>query len=197
VVLASEGVTRPAGQSDRTRGIAAVIEGYFAVAWFGWAMAAVGSGLLSHLLQVGLGLGVLTVIVGIVLAVRSRGQGTPMRDRAVRRRYGILVGLEFALLGAGAAALAISGLGKWIPVWICAGVGIHFIPLSRVLGERSLLIFGVLITAVAAAALVVGLTSAVAPSTITGTGAGLCLLVTAAITLILKSLYTRRPADTR
>jgi hypothetical protein len=50
---------------------------------------------------------------------------------------------------------------------------------------------------VAATALVVGLTSAVAPSTVTGAGAGLCLLVSAAITLILKSLYTRRPADTR
>ena len=48
-----------------------------------------------------------------------------MRDRAVRRRYGIVVGLEFALLGAGAAVLAISGLTRWIPVWTCAGVGIH------------------------------------------------------------------------
>lgn len=76
-------------------------------------------------------------------------------------------------------------------------MGIHFIPLSRVLGERSLLIFGVLITAVAATALLVGLTSAVAPSTITGAGAGLCLLVSAAITLILKGLYTRPPAGTR
>lgn len=197
MVLASEGVTRPAGQSGRTRGSAAVIEGYFAVAWFGWAMAAAGSALLSYLLQIGLGLGVLTAIRGIVPAVRSRGQRTPMRDRAVRRQYGILVGVEFALLVAGAAALAISGLGKWIPVWTCAGVGIHFIPPSRVLGERSLLIFGVLITAVAAAALAASLISAVASGTITGAGAGLCLLVSAAITLILNSLYTWRPADTR
>src|ERR1039458_7297801 len=84
-------------------------------------MAAAGWGVPSHPFLIVCR--VLSVILGIVLAVRSRGQGTPMRDRAVRRRYGILVGLEFAVLGAGAATLAISGLGKWIPVWIGAGRG--------------------------------------------------------------------------
>ena len=45
----------------------------------------------------------------------------------------------------------------------------------------------------ALAALVTGLTSAVAPGTITGAGAGLCLLVFAAITLIARRLYTGQP----
>jgi hypothetical protein len=62
--------------------------------------------------------------------------------------------------------------------------------LSRVLGDQFLVILGVLITAVALAALVIGLTSAVAPGTITGAGAGLCLLITAAITLIARWFYT-------
>ena len=153
-------------------------------------MAAVAPRPLTQLLQIGIGLGILAAIAGIVLAVRSPAESTPMRDRAVRRRYGIVVGLEFALLGAGAAVLAITGLAKWIPVWICIGVGVHFIPLSRVLGDQFLMILGVLITAVALAALVIGLTSAVAPSTITGAGAGLCLLITAAITLIARRFYT-------
>ena len=39
--------------------------------------------------------------------------------------------------------------------------------LSRMLGDQVLVILGVLITAVALAALVIGLTSAVAPGTIT------------------------------
>jgi hypothetical protein len=185
-------VSRQVTESGRARGIAAAIEGYFAAAWFGWAMASAGPPLLTLVLQIGIGLAILVVIAGIVLAVRSPAQSTPMRDRTVRRRYGIVVGLEFALLGAGAAALAISGLAKWIPVWICTGVGIHFIPLSRVLGERSLVILGVLISAVALAALITGLTSAVAPGTVTGAGAGLCLLVSAAITLIARRLYTGR-----
>jgi hypothetical protein len=179
-------------QSGRGRGIAAAIEGYFAAAWFGWAMAAAVPRL-TQLLQIGIGLGALIAIAGIVLAVRSPAESTPMRDPAVRRRYWIVVGLEFALLGAGAAVLAISGLAQWAPVWICAGVGVHFIPLSRVLGDRFLVILGALITAVAVAALVVGLTSAVAPSTVTGAGAGLCLLITAAITLIAKRFYTGLP----
>lgn len=187
---ARDGVRRQVAQSGRARGIAAAIEGYFAAAWFGWAMAAVAPQLLTQLLQIGIGLGILAAIAGIVLAVRSPAESTPMRDRAVRRRYGIVVGLEFALLGAGATVLAITGLAKWIPVWICAGVGVHFIPLSRVLGDQFLIILGVLITAVALAALVIGLTSAVAPGTITGAGAGLCLLITAAITLIARRFYT-------
>ena len=134
-------------------------------------MASAVPRLLTLVLQIGIGLGILVAIAGIVLAVRSPAQSTPMRDRAVRRRYGIVVGLEFALLGVGAAVLAISGLAEWIPVLICAGVGIHFIPLSRVLGDRSLVILGVLISAVALAALITGLTSAVAPGTVTGAGA--------------------------
>jgi hypothetical protein len=40
--------------------------------------------------------------------------------------YGIIVGLEFGLLGAGAAALGATGLSQWIPVWVCFGVGVHF-----------------------------------------------------------------------
>ena len=88
----------------------------------------------------------------------------------------------------------IIAVGKqWIPVWICAGVGVHFIPLSRVLGDRSLVILGALISAVALAALITGLVSAVAPGTITGAGAGLCLLLSAAITLITRRLYTDQP----
>ena len=52
-------------------------------------MASAVPGLLMLLLQVGIGLGILMVIAGIVLAVRSPAESTPMRDRAVRRRYGI------------------------------------------------------------------------------------------------------------
>ena len=90
-------VSRQVTESGRARGIAAAIEGYFAVAWFGWAMASAVPRLLTLVLQIGIGLGILVAIAGIVLAVRSPAQSTPMRDRAVRRRYGIVVGLEFAL----------------------------------------------------------------------------------------------------
>jgi hypothetical protein len=43
------------------------------------------------------------------------------------------VGLEFGLLGVGAAVLGAAGQARWIPVWICAGVGVHFFPLASTL----------------------------------------------------------------
>ena len=45
-------------------------------------MASAVPGLLMLLLQIGIGLGILAAIAGIVLAVRSPAESTPMRDRA-------------------------------------------------------------------------------------------------------------------
>ncbi len=83
-----------------------------------------------------------------------------------------------------------TGYSQWIPVWICFGVGAHFFPLATTLGNPTLRPLGGLLIAVAAAALIVGLTTAVAPSTITGAGAGLCLLAFGIATLACN----RRPA---
>jgi hypothetical protein len=54
---------------------------------------------------------------------------------------------------------------------------------------------GMLLIAVAAAALIAGLASTVAPSTITGAGAGLCLLVFGLATLLTGSSKRALPAD--
>jgi hypothetical protein len=77
-----------------------------------------------------------------------------------------------------------TGLYQWVPVWICFGVGVHFFPLASALQDPTLRPLGALLIAVAAAALVTGLASAVAPSTITGVGAGLCLLAFGFATLL-------------
>ena len=162
----------PAG---RSRGVTVAVDGFFAFVWFGWGQAAAPSWLVIPL-AVGTVLGVLLAATGIVVTRRSTGALPAMRDRAVRRRYGIIVGLEFGLLGAGAGVLGGTGQSKWIPVWICFGVGVHFFPLATTLDNPSLRPLGVLLIAVAVAALIAGLASSVAPSTITGLGAGLCLL---------------------
>jgi hypothetical protein len=125
-------------------------------------------------------------------ARRGRGRGgqavpgplPAASDPAVRRRYGIIVGLEFGLLGAGAAVLSATGLYQWVPVWICFGVGAHFFPLATTLQNPTLRPLGALLIAVAAAALVTGLASTVAPSTVTGVGAGLSLLAFGLATLL-------------
>lgn len=151
------------------------VDGFFAFAWFGWGQASAPSWLVVPL-AVATGLAVLLAVAGVVVTKRSAGRLPALSDPAVRRRHGIIVGLEFGLLGAGAAVLGVTGLYQWVPVWICFGVGVHFFPLATALDNPSLRPLGVLLVAVALAALVAGLASAVAPSTVTGLGAGLCLL---------------------
>ena len=94
------------------------------------------------------------------------------------------MGIEFALIGLGAVLLGVFGQPDYIPVWICAVVGVHFVPLAPVLRDRNLIPLAVLVTATAVIALLVGLTTDVAPSTITGVGAGLSLTVFGAIALV-------------
>jgi DNA-binding PadR family transcriptional regulator len=136
----------PAG---RDRGVTVAVEGFFAFVWFGWGQAAPPSWLVVPL-AVGGGLAVLLTVAGVVLTIRSAGRLRVMSDPAVRRRYSIIVGLEFGLLGTGAAVLGATGQQQWIPVWICAGVGVHFFPLASTLANRSLRLLGVLLIAVAA-----------------------------------------------
>jgi hypothetical protein len=118
-----------------------------------------------------------------------------MADPKARRRYSIIVGLEFGLLGVGAAILGATGQYRWTPVWICAGVGVHFFPLASTLDNRSLRLLGGLLLAVAAAALTAGLTSATDPSTVTGAAAGLFLLAFGLATLLVRDRITSAPGE--
>ena len=169
------------------------VDGFFAFVWFGWGQAAAPSWLVIPL-AAGTAVGALLAVIGVVVAKRSPGPLPAMSDRAVRRRYSIIVGLEFGLLGAGAAGLGATGHSQWIPVWICLGVGVHFFPLASTLQNPTLRPLGVLLIAVAAAALVTGLASAVAPSTVTGPGAGLCLLAFGLATLLVDGPRQAVPA---
>ncbi len=159
------------------------MEGFFAFVWFGWGQAAAPSWLVVPL-AVGTGLGALLAVAGVVVTAKSTGRLAAASAPAVRRRYGITVGVEFGLVGVGAGVLAATGLAPWIPVWVCVVVGLHFFSLAGVLANPSLRPLGALMTAAAAAALVVGLASTVAPSTLTGPCAGLCLLAFGVATLL-------------
>lgn len=176
-------------QSGRARGVAATIFGVFAVLWLRWGTVAAPE-LLQQLLRSGQVLAVVLALFGVVLTVRSPARSTPMTDSAVVRRYGIVVGVEFALLGVGNVILTQTGVEQWIPVWICAGVGVHFLPLARVFREWSLAVLAALISTVAVVAGVMSLVSSVASSTVVGAGAGLCLLLASAVVLIAKRQFT-------
>lgn len=194
--MADEGgvaAVRADERSQRDVGNMALFLGFFGAAWFGWGQAAAAPALLPWL-AAGSVLAALIAAAGLGVSVRNRSQPTRMSDRAAGRRYGIIVGIEFGIAGLGAAVLAIAGAAAYIPVFVCAIVGVHFVPLAPVLADRMLVPLGGATCAVAILALVLGLTSGVAPSTVTGVGAGGLLTGYALVSLI--AALVRRPSGT-
>jgi hypothetical protein len=182
-------------QSRRDGGITALVEGFFAAAWFGWAHAAPPAWL-DPWLTVGSVAGLLIAIAGAVVGFTSPASTAAINSREAGRRYGIIVGVEFGLAGLGAAVLGILGQPEYIAVWVCAVVGVHFLPLAAVLRDRNLIPLGIIVTATAVTALLVGLTTEVAPTTITGVGAGLSLVVFGAVALVGAVRQPRPRPDT-
>jgi hypothetical protein len=87
------------------------------------------------------------------------------------------VGIEVLVAGAGVATLALTGHGGWMSVWVCAVVGIHFVPLGTFFHDRGLWVLAALLLAAAGAALVWARQTSVLPSAATGLLAGACLAV--------------------
>lgn len=174
---------------------AIVIEAVFAVMWFGWGQAAAPAWV-STTLAVGTVLALLVAGCGFVLAWRLRGRASLPAGSAARRRYGITVAIEFATTAVGSAILSASGHAEFVAVWVCFTVGVHFVPLSRVFPGIGMIGAAVALVSVALAALVIGLRTALAPSTVTGLGAGTCLLIHT-IWLLVRAPPVRNDHDTR
>jgi hypothetical protein len=183
-------VTIASTPNDRSRGIVALIEGFFAFMWFGWGQAEAPSWLTLPLL-VGSCLGAIVALTGGVVAVRATGQRTAMAEREIRLRYNVIVGVEFLLIGVGVGILGHTGSARWIPVWVCAVVGVHFLPLARVFPGLFLVPLAWALVAIALSAFVLGLATLTSPSTVTGPGAGLCLIAAAVATLLAASADRR------
>ncbi|MGN9809013.1 hypothetical protein ACTMSW_06610 [Micromonospora sp. BQ11] len=165
------------GGSARTRrqgGLGALYLGIFATVWFSVPAAEQP---LRGALVAGSVAALLTAFAGGIVGARSRGADAGPRDRAVDRRYLLVVVAEFALAALGAVALAAAGRSAFIPVLVCAVVGLHFFPLAPLLGDPLLRPLGVALCAVALAGLVTGLTTGVSAGLVVGTGAGSLLLV--------------------
>ncbi len=171
-------------RSRRDLGITALVEGFFASAWFGWGNAAPSS--LSTVLVMGSILGLLVAVAGALVGFRAPGTTAVFNDRAAGRRYGIIVGVEFGLAGLGAVVLGVLGYPDYIPVWVCAVVAVHFFALVNVLHDASLRPLGGLMCVVPVLALVIAWWpgSDVKPGLVTGVGAGMLLLVFGALALL-------------
>ncbi|SIN13590.1 hypothetical protein [Micromonospora cremea] len=158
--------------SRHQAGLTALYLGIFGMVWFSVPAAEQP---LRALLVVGSIAALLTAVAGGVLSAHTRGAGGP-RDRATDRRYLLIVVAEFAAAGLGAAVLAAAGWSEYVPVLVCAVVGLHFFPLAPLLRDPLLRPLGVALCVVAAAGLVAALASAVSAGLVIGTGAGLLLL---------------------
>ncbi|MEA2703097.1 MAG: hypothetical protein QOJ69_599 [Actinomycetota bacterium] len=163
-------------------GITALVLGFFAMMWFGWGQADAATAL-GAALVVGSAAALVVAALGGIRAFRSRRTDGALNEPVARRRYGMVVGIETAACGVGAGLVGLTAGAAYIPVWICAVVGLHFFPLATVLGAPPLRWLGAVVTAVAVGALLVGVSTGVAPSSVTGAGAGLALLAFAILML--------------
>ncbi len=162
-------------QYVRDDAMTALIFGFFASSWFGWAQERPPAALRPALIAGSvLSLGV--AVIGAVFAWQNWSAGSALSEPGAMRQYGILVGVEFGLAAVGAAGIAVAGRSEYIAPWICLVVGVHFWPMAPVLKNPSLIVLGALLTAVSVAAVVVSRRSGLAPSAITGVGAGVALL---------------------
>jgi hypothetical protein len=177
-------------RSQRDAGTMALFLGFFGAAWFGWGQAAAPAGVTPWLVA-GSVLGALVTAAGIAVMVRYRSQPARMNDPGVGRRYGIIVGTEFGTAILGAVVLGVAGAPQYTPAFVCGVVGVHFVPLAPVLADRLLVPLGAATCAVAILAVVLRLTNGVAPSTVTGIGAG-ALLTGYALGRLIVAL-ARRP----
>ncbi|MET8309713.1 hypothetical protein [Micromonospora sp. NPDC005173] len=159
--------------SRHQAGLTALYLGFFATVWFSVPAAEQPW---RALLVVGSVASMITAVVGGVVSGRPRGAGGGAGDRATNRRYVLIVVAEFAAAGVGAVLLAAADWSEYIPVLVCAVVGLHFFPLAPLLRDPLLRPLGIAMCVLAAAGLVVALASAVSAGVVVGTGAGVLLL---------------------
>jgi hypothetical protein len=159
----------------RDNAVTAAILGFFASSWFGWAQDRPPASWRSPLI-VGAVLSLGLAALGAFLAWRHWSTGSALGEAGAMRRYGIIVGVEFGIAAAGAAGIAAWGNAQYIAPWIGLVVGVHFLPMAPVLRNPSLIALGVLLVAVAVAAVLISRRTDLAPSALTGVGAGISLL---------------------
>jgi hypothetical protein len=128
------------GRSPTLRGNATgvTILAFFAVAWLGW-----GTG--DHLpaaVQVPMMVGAVALSAVLAVVAWRRWRNTtvsapePSWGPDTGRRFGLIVGVEWVGVSAAAFAVSVTGHPDAIAAVVCAGVGLHFIPLARLFGVR-------------------------------------------------------------
>lgn len=161
--------------------MAAVVEGFGAVVWSGWAQVGADPRLSTVLTLAGLA-GFALAVTGFVLALRSDPSAEV--STSVRSRYLLVLVAESVALLVGVLVLAVVALLRWAPVWVLVVFAAHVPAVARVVGNRLLSLVGPALLAVSVLALVVSAAGLMAPSTVTGSLAALCLLAAGLVSLL-------------
>jgi hypothetical protein len=166
------------------------LEPLVAASWWAVGAAALAAGTGTVLLAAGLGL---TAALLVVLH-RRHGSGARLRS-GERGAFLRTVGITAVLIAVTGTVLGLFGLGELSWPVICALVGLAAISLSRVLGERSLVLTGGALLVLGAAGAVLALDSAgqLYPQGVVGLVAGAVLWLAGAYRGGLFSSPPRRP----
>jgi hypothetical protein len=173
-------------ENVRDVAVNAVVLGFFASAWFGWAQEAPPRRWRPFLMA-GSVAALLTLAAGALLAWQRWSDGTVF-DEDTSRTFGIVVGIEFGVAALGAVLLAVLHRRDWTPAWIAFVVGVHLFPVAAIIELPADHVAGALIILVALAAVPVARSRGVTPSAVVGAGTGLVLLVTAVVSAVVAAL---------
>lgn len=159
----------------------AVVFGFFAPSWFGWAQAAPPPAWRRPLIA-GAVVSFLVSVAGALLAWRYWHDGTAFDD-GTSRTFGIVVGIEFAAAALGVAVLAVRRHRELIPVWIAFVVGVHLFPVASLIRYPAVHVVAALITVAAVVSVPVARSRSIAPSAVVGAATGAVLLAGAVFSL--------------
>lgn len=161
----------------------AVIFGFFAMTWFGWAQENPPKKWRLPLIIGGI-LSVIALAIGGLIAWQHWHDGSALSAPGSMKAYGITVGIEFTIAAIGAALLVWKKWSRFISPWIVFVVGIHFIALVPVFNDPSLYLLAVILTAIGPVSVAISRQSKILPSAVCGGLAGIVLLIYAVAGLI-------------
>lgn len=105
-------------------------------------------------------------------------------DEDTSMTFGIVVGIEFVLAGAGAALLRARRKQDVTPVWIALVVGLHLFPVAAIIAYPLIHVAGALVTVAALAAIPLARSRSLPVSATNGLGVGASLLAGALFSLM-------------
>ena len=119
-----------------------------------WMLIAYFVGNFSNGVVIGMAFALIILLIGAAVYTlqQAKEHPIPQDDAALGKWFGIIFSIEGIAIGIGSGILAVLGQELWIVPWVALVVGLHFLPLARLLKLPFDLILGIAII------LLVGLT---------------------------------------